>query len=143
MMRIALGSDHAGFGLKQQVMEYLSAESIEHKDFGAFDDKPSDYPDIAKLVAHAVSTGEFDRGIVLCGTGLGMAMAANKVPGIRAVNCWNEFIAEVSRTHNDANILALGARMLASEYAMLIVRRWLETPFSGEERHVRRVEKIG
>ncbi len=138
---IALGSDHAGFELKEKIKKYLEEKKVETKDYGCFSDDPVDYPDYAEKVAKAVANGDADRGILVCGTGLGMSMSANKLPGIRAALCWNEKAAEMSRKHNDANVLCLGARLIDHTDALRIVDVWLKTSFDGG-RHIKRVEKI-
>lgn len=140
--RIAIGSDHAGFALKERLKERLIAAGFDCRDFGTYNDQPCDYPDFATAVAQAVVKGESDIGIVICGTGIGSSIAANKIPGARCALCWNEYTARMARAHNDANLLALGARVVGEELAWAIVQAWLETSFSGEERHRRRVEKI-
>jgi len=140
--KIALGSDHAGFPLKEWLKERLKEAGYEYHDFGTYSPQSCDYPDFSAAVAYAVVSGEFDTGIVICGTGIGSSIAANKVPGARCALCWNEYTARMARTHNDANVLALGARVIGNELAWEIVKVWLETPFSGEERHRRRLEKI-
>ncbi|MCS7224286.1 MAG: ribose 5-phosphate isomerase B [Armatimonadetes bacterium] len=139
---VVLGSDHAGFGLKERIKERLSQKGIRWTDLGTHHPEPCDYPDTAYLVATAVGNTPSAVGILLCGTGIGSAIAANKVPGIRCALCWNEFTAKMARSHNDANILALGARVIGEELAWAIVETFLSTPFSGEERHRRRIEKI-
>jgi len=141
-MRIAIGSDHAGYQLKEEIKEFLKGEGIEAEDCGVYDAQPSDYPDIAFQVAERVARGEFDRAILVCGTGIGMCMAADKVAGIRCAVCCDETTARFARTHNNANILAIGARILGAELAKNIVKVFLSTPFSGEERHLRRIRKI-
>ncbi len=138
---IAIGSDHAGFELKEAVCKYLKSLGVVFKDFGTFSTDSVDYPEYAFAVASAVSKGEFDRGILICGTGLGMSIVANKVKGIRAADCMTPFLAEISRRHNNANILTMGGRILSAEEAQDIVHVWLETPFDGG-RHQRRVNKI-
>lgn len=138
---IALGSDHAGFELKEKIKKYLEEKKVETKDYGCFSDDPVDYPDYAEKVAKAVANGDADRGILVCGTGLGMSMSANKLPGIRAALCWNEKAAEMSRKHNDANVLCLGARLIDHTDALRIVNVWLKTGFDGG-RHIKRVKKI-
>ena len=140
-LTIAIGSDHAGFELKEAVRKYLESQEIAIKDFGTFSTDSVDYPDYAYAVASAVAKGEFDRGILICGTGLGMSIVANKVKGIRAAECTTPYLAEMSRRHNDANVLTLGGRVLSAEEAQKIVRAWLETQFEGG-RHQRRVDKI-
>ncbi len=140
-MRIALGSDHAGFGLKEALKQLLVEPTLDVEDFGAPSDASVDYPDFAAPVARAVASGRCDRGILICGTGIGMAMAANKVPGVRAAVAGDLDSARLSREHNDANVLALGARSTTSDLACAIVRAFLETAFAGG-RHERRVHKI-
>ena len=139
---IALGSDNAGFSLKEEIKEFLKRKGWEVVDCGAFSADPSDYPDIAFLVAEKVARGEVDKAVLVCGTGIGMCIAADKVEGIRCAVCTNETAARYARTHNDANILALGARIIGSETAKNIVNVFLTTPFSQEERHIRRIKKI-
>lgn len=140
-MRIALGSDHAGVELKARVMQALDDRHLGYHDFGPSTDSPVDYPDYAARVAESVASGECDRGILICGTGVGMAIAANKVPGIRAAQVADRDGARLSREHNDANILSLGARSTSVERALDIVDVFLATPFGGG-RHQRRVDKI-
>ena len=142
-MRIAIGSDHAGFELKENVKKLLKEKGCKYQDFGAATlDPHDDYPEYGRKVAESVASGEYDRGIVVCGTGMGISIASNKVPGIRAAVCYTTDMARISRAHNDANVLALGGRLVAKELASDIVAVWLETPFSGEERHVRRIRQI-
>jgi ribose 5-phosphate isomerase B len=140
-MRIALGADHAGVTLKDALKPLLDARGLAYEDFGTHSTEPVDYPDYAARVAHAVSSGAFDRGILVCGSGIGMAIAANKVRGVRAAPVVDEASARVCREHNDANILALGARITAVEEARTLVDIFLDTPFQGG-RHQRRVDKI-
>jgi len=140
-MKIAIGSDHAGFKLKSQVIEYLKKKNIFFKDFGAFSSDPVDYPDIAHPVARAIAAKKFDRGILVCGSGLGMTMAAFQTKGIRAANCLDVWMARMSRAHNDANLLCLGGRRLKKAQALRILQVWLKTKFEGG-RHLRRVKKI-
>jgi ribose 5-phosphate isomerase B len=139
-MRIAIGSDHAGFALKQSLLQHLRTK-VKVKDFGVFAEKRADYPDIAFKVAKAISRGEFDRGILICGTGIGMSIAANKVGGVRAACCNDVYLAKMSRRHNDANVLCLGGRVIGGGLAWEIVSVWLAEEFEGK-RHKRRVEKI-
>lgn len=139
---IALGSDQGGYGLKQEVIKHLQEKGIEYKDYGSYDEKSCDYPVYAKKVANAVVSGECDKGILICGTGIGISIAANKVKGIRAALCHDVFSAQATREHNDANILAMGARVIGPGHALKIVDTFLETEFSNEERHVRRVNMI-
>ena len=140
-MKIAIGCDHGGIVLKPAVTEYLEKKGIEYKDFGTFTTDSVDYPVYAKLVAEAVASGEYDKGILLCGTGIGMSIAANKVKGIRAAVLSDEFSAAACSAHNDANVLCLGGRVLSPEKAAKLVDLWLTTPFEGN-RHVRRLGLI-
>lgn len=141
-MRIAIGSDHAGVEMKSEIVRLLQALGHSYEDLGTFPNQPIDYPDIARSVAQAVVAGRAEAGIVICGTGIGVSMTANKVKGIRAAVCGDTFSARMSREHNQANMLCLGARVLGMGLALDIVRIWLATPFSTEERHLRRVNKI-
>jgi len=140
-MKIALGTDHAGFRLKEKVKELLGTLGHEVKDFGTFDEKPVDYPLFIRPAAEAVASGECDRGIVFGGSGNGEAMAANKVRGVRCALCWNEESARLSRQHNDANVLSLGERLIPEDLALQIVRIWLITPFEGG-RHAARIAQL-
>ena len=140
-MKIALGSDHAGFRYKEKVKELLLRLGHQVKDCGTFDEQPVDYPLFIRPAAEAVARGECERAIVFGGSGNGEAMAANKVKGVRCALCWNEESALLARQHNDANVLSLGERMIPLELALQIVRIWLETPFDGG-RHERRVEEL-
>ena len=140
-MKIALASDHGGYKLKETIKEFLKKENIEYIDFGAYSEESVDYPDFALKAAESIVKGETDRGIFICGTGIGISIAANKIPGIRAALCYNIFAAEMSRRHNNANVLALGGRVIGEELAKAIVKKWLETPFDGG-RHERRINKI-
>ena len=140
-MKIAIGCDHGGFALKQEVKGYLEKNGYEYQDFGTFTEESCDYPDIAIDVAEHVSSGEFDRGILICGTGIGIGIAANKVKGIRAALCHDTFSAHASREHNDANVLTMGQRVIGPGLALEIVDIWLKTEFEGG-RHERRVGKI-
>ncbi len=139
---IALGSDHGGYELKQEIISHLESKGIAYRDYGSFSPEPADYPEYAHIVAHAVVNGECEKGILICGTGIGISIAANKVKGIRAAVCTDCFTAEATRLHNDANILALGGRVVGPGLALKIVDTFLNTPFSGEERHSRRISKI-
>lgn len=141
-MTVAIGSDHAGYLLKEEVKACLKELGYACEDFGTHSPKPVDYPDFAHAVADAVARGQYPRGILICGTGLGMAMAANKVAGIRAATCHDVFSAKQSRLHNDANVLTMGGRVIGVGPAREVVQAWLATPFEGG-RHARRVEKIG
>ena len=138
---IAIGSDHGGFELKKEVMAHLDARGLEYKDFGTYSDASCDYPVYGKAVAKAVASGECERGIIICGTGIGISIAANKVHGIRAALCGDCFSAEATRQHNDANVLALGARVVGPGLACELVDLFLDTPFEGG-RHAGRVAKI-
>jgi len=140
-MKIAVGADHLGLPLKDAVKAHLEARGHEVVDFGVTTASPVDYPDVALDVARAVARGEHDRAILICGTGIGMAIAANKVPGVRAAVAWNEETARLAREHNDANVLSLGARVTPAEDFPKIVRAWFAAKFLGG-RHERRVEKI-
>ena len=138
---IAIGSDHGGFLLKQEVMKYLAEKGLEYKDFGTYTEDSCDYPIYGEAVARAVASGECERGIVICGTGIGISISANKVRGIRAALCGDCYSAEYTRRHNDANVLALGARVLGPGLALKIVETFLTTEFEGG-RHARRVAMI-
>ncbi len=140
-MRIAIGSDHRGYSIRPKIVAFLKNMGHEVIDVGTFSQSPVDYPDVAEAVAKKVSSGEVDRGILFCGTGLGMCIAANKIQGVRAVPCHDDLTAEMSRRHNDANILCLSADLLGERLITRIVEVWLNTPFEGG-RHARRVEKI-
>jgi len=140
-MIIALGSDHAGLPLKKEIMELLDSMNIQYKDFGTYTADSCDYAKFGQQAAAAVISGECEKGILCCGTGIGISLAANKVKGIRCVVCSDCFSAKMSREHNDANMLALGARVVGGELARMIVRIWLETEFAGG-RHQRRRDQI-
>lgn len=141
-MKIAIGCDHAGFDLKREIIRVLADAAHEVSDLGAYDARPSDYPDYARRVAEAVASGSVARGIFICGTGVGPAMVANRIPGVRAAACSDTFSAHSSREHNDANVLCLGARVVGLGLATDIVNTWLSAEFSGDERHRRRIAKI-
>lgn len=140
-MRIALASDHAAYDLKMGIARYLAARAIPFDDLGCGSVAPVDYPEYAAKAAERVQSGACDRAILCCGTGIGMAVAANKFKGLRATPCWSVFTAEVSRKHNDSNCLSVGGRTLGLDEALEIVRVWLETPFEGG-RHSRRMNEI-
>ncbi len=140
-MRVAIGSDHAGFQLKGELCSLLDELRIEYRDFGTFDGTPVDYPDFIAPVARAVARGDFERGVVLGGSGTGEAIVANKVRGIRCVEAADPVTAQLGREHNDANVLALGARIIGPEVANACLRAFLEAEFAGG-RHVVRIEKI-
>lgn len=139
---IAIASDHGGYDLKERVKQYLEKKGLEYKDFGCYNKESCDYPDFVKPAAKAVAEGTCDRGIVICTTGIGISMCANRIPGVRCALCGDPVSAELTRLHNDANMLSLGAGVTGELLALDIVERFLETPFSGEERHRRRIEKI-
>ncbi|MEJ0031338.1 MAG: ribose 5-phosphate isomerase B [Bacteroidota bacterium] len=141
MPKIAIGADHAGFELKEKVREWLTRSGFESKDFGTYSSESADYPDFAHPVALAVEKKEFDLGILICGSGNGVAITANKHQGIRAAICWNEELASLARQHNDANVLCLPARYISGDLAMKIVDKFLSSSFEGG-RHDRRVKKI-
>ena len=138
---LAIGSDHGGFALKKEIMAHLDERGIAYKDFGTYTEESCDYPDIAEPLCRAIVAGEYDRGILICGTGIGMSMSANKVSGIRAALCGDCYSAEFTRRHNDANVLTLGARVLGAGLALKIVDTFLDTAFEGG-RHARRIAKI-
>ena len=140
-MIIALGSDHAGLPLKKEIMELLDSMNIQYKDFGTYTTDSCDYAQFGQRAANAVVSGECEKGILCCGTGIGISLAANKVKGIRCVVCSDCFSAKMSREHNDANMLSLGARVVGGELARMIVKIWLETEFAGGG-HQRRVDQI-
>jgi len=140
-MKIVLGADHAGYELKDKIKQHLQQQGVDVRDEGTSSPDSVDYPDYARLVAHDVAEQRADLGILVCGSGIGMAIAANKVDGIRAANVSTEYEAQMSREHNNANVLALGARIVRADEAFRIVDKWLSTQFAGG-RHERRVEKI-
>jgi ribose 5-phosphate isomerase B len=140
-VRIALGCDHRGLKLKQAIIDLLTELGHDYEDFGCYSSDPVDYPDIAKQVAEAVASGKFEQGILICSSGIGMSIAANKVKGIRAALCCNAVVAERARWHNDANVLCLGEDTLERTSALDIVKVYLTTAFEGG-RHLRRLEKI-
>ncbi len=139
---IALGCDHGGFELKQEIIKYLNEKGVEYQDFGCYDASSVDYPVYAKKVAAAILEGSCDKGILICGTGIGISIAANKIPGIRAALCTDCFCAEATRQHNDANILCMGGRVVGGGLAVKITETFLNTPFSEDERHKRRIHLI-
>ncbi len=140
-MRIAIGSDHAGFGLKKEFISWLEETGLDIHDFGTYSEASVDYPDYAHTVAKAVESGEYERGVLICGTGLGVSITANKHQGIRAALCWQEDIARLSRTHNDANVICFPGRFIESDEAIKILEVFLKTEFEGG-RHLRRVNKM-
>lgn len=137
--KIAIGADHGGFELKEKIVEYLKSHNIEYKDFGTYSNESCDYPKFAKEVALEVAKGNFNKGILVCGSGIGVSIVANKVKGIRAALCWNISTAESARTHNDSNVLCLGERQTDMNLAIEIVDKWLNSKFEGG-RHKRRVD---
>jgi len=140
-MKIAIGSDHAGFRYKEKIKEYLAELAHEVTDFGTNSEVPVDYPLFIRPVALAVAGGEVERGVVFGGSGNGEAMAANRVKGVRCALCWNSESARLARQHNDANMISLGQRLITEEVALEIVRVWLDTPFEGG-RHLRRIQLL-
>ena len=140
-MKIAVGADHGGFCIKEAVIGYLKEKNIEYKDFGCYSEESVDYAVYAKKVADAVASGDYDKGILCCGTGIGISIAANKVKGIRAAVVTNEYCAEMTRRHNDANILAMGGRVITLEQAVKFTDIFLNTEFEGD-RHIRRIAQI-
>jgi RpiB/LacA/LacB family sugar-phosphate isomerase len=141
-MRIAIGADHAGFPLKEQVREFLKALGHQVRDLGTHDTTPVDYPDYAEAVADAILAGQAERGILICGSGVGACVAANKVPGIRAGLCHDTYSAHQGVEHDNMNILVLGGRVIGEEMARELVRAYVSARFTPEERHVRRLEKV-
>lgn len=139
---IAIACDHGGYELKQEILKYLESQNLEYKDFGCNGTEAVDYPVYGKLVGHAVADGECEKGIIICGTGIGISITANKIPGVRAALCTDCFCAEATRLHNDANVLALGGRVVGAGLAVKIVDTFLHTEFSNEERHQRRISMI-
>lgn len=141
-MKIAIGSDHAGYALKNHLKAHMEGRGIQVEDLGGFDPEPIDYPVAGLRVAKAVAAGDYDLGVLICGTGVGISISANKVRGIRAVVCSEPYSAVLSRRHNNSNILALGARVVGDELAVMILDQWLDAEFEGG-RHARRVGLIG
>ncbi len=140
-MKVALGSDHAGFNIKTAVGKYLAAQGVDVEDVGTFSADSVDYPDFAEKVGLAVKDGRAERGVLVCGTGMGVCIAANKVHGIRAANPWDAETARLSRQHNDSNVLCLSGRHMPEPQVLEILKIWLETPFEGG-RHQKRIDKI-
>ena len=139
---IALGCDHGGYALMQEIIAWLEKNNYEYKNFGTYSEESVDYPEYGKKVAHAVADGECEFGILICGTGIGISITANKVKGVRAALCTDCFCAQATREHNNANILALGGRVVGPGLALKIVETFLTTPFSNDERHIRRINMI-
>ncbi len=140
-MTVAIGSDHGGFRLKEEIKQLMNELDIQYHDFGTCSTEPVDYPEVSRTVAQAVAGGEYSRGIIICGTGIGVSIAANKIKGIRAALCHDVFSAQMSREHNDANILTMGERVIGVGLARAIAEKWLTTEFAGG-RHARRVGQI-
>lgn len=141
-MKIAIGSDHGALALKEKVKEHLEKQGYEVEDFGTYDEKSCDYPDFCAAAARAVAEGKCQKGIVLCTTGIGASIAANKVRGVRCALLTDTWTAKMTRLHNDTNVMALGAGVVGENLALEIVDTWLSTPFSGEARHQRRIDKV-
>lgn len=141
-MKIAIGSDHAGFNLKSKLIAYFNKKGIKYKDFGTYSEAACDYSDYAFPVARAVAAGKFARGVLICGSGVGVSITANRIKGIRAVNIDDLYTARQSREHGDSNVLCLAGRRIDPQKALKILAVWLKTPFSGEARHRRRIKKI-
>jgi len=139
---IAIASDHGGFELKAEIRKHLEERGFQIKDFGTYDEGSCDYPDYGRKAAQAVAEGSCEKAILICGTGIGMSIAANKIPGIRAALCGDCFSAQATREHNDANVLCLGARVTGPSLALMLVDIFLDTPFSNDPRHMRRISKI-
>lgn len=139
---IALGSDHGGYDIKQVIIRHLEERGIAYKDFGCYEKSSCDYPEFGRAAAKAVADGECEKGIVICTTGIGISITANKIKGIRAALCADSLTAKLTRQHNDANVLALGGGIIGPNLAVEIVDTFLDTPFSEEEKHKRRVQKI-
>jgi ribose 5-phosphate isomerase B len=138
---IAIGADHGGYALKEEVKKYLDEKGIEYKDFGCYSDERTDYPIYGEAVAKAVQSKECEKGILICGTGFGMTMVANKFKGIRCASCWNEEVAKLLKAHNNANIIALPGRFINISQAVVMIRAWLATDFM-EGRHTDRLQMI-
>lgn len=141
-MRIAIGSDHAGYNLKKRIIAFLKNKRFTIKDYGTFSGESCDYTDFAFPVARAVAAHKFERGVLICGSGVGMSIAANRIKGVRAVNVNDLYTARQSREHGDSNVLCLAGRRLPAKKALAILALWLKTPFSGDARHLRRIKKI-
>ena len=139
---LAIGCDHAGYELKQEIIRHLEEKGIEYKDYGCYDESPCDYPVFGRKAAQAVASGECEKGILICGTGIGISIAANKIKGIRAALCHDVFSAKATREHNNANMLAMGARVVGPGLALMIVDTFLNTEFSNAERHQKRIDML-
>ncbi len=138
---IAIGSDHGGFELKGHIIKHLEERGLKYKDFGCFDENSIDYPDVAKVVCDAINSGKAQNGILICGTGIGISMAANKIAGIRAAHCHDVYSAEMTKRHNNANVLCMGGRVVGRELAFKIIDAYLDAEFEGG-RHQTRIDKI-
>ena len=141
-MKVMIGADHGGYTLKQTIVAFLQEQGYDVLDIGTHNSDSCDYNDVATEVAHAVRAGTVERGILICGTGVGMSIQANKIEGIRAALVSDVYTAEATRAHNDSNVLTLGGRVVGAGLAQKIVETWLKTPFSGETRHARRIAKL-
>ena len=141
-VKVAIGSDHGGYKLKENIKKYLEELHVEYKDFGCMSEASTDYPDVGYKVSNEVKNGNYERGILICGTGIGMSITANKVKGIRASLCSDVFSAQKTREHNDANVLTFGERVIGIGLARKIVKKWLFTEFSKGERHIKRLNKL-
>lgn len=139
---IALGCDHGGYDLKQEIIHYLEENKIDYKDFGCYDKSSCDYPEFGRATAKSVAEGECEKGIVICTTGIGISISANKIPGVRCALCSDTLSAKMTRLHNNANMLAMGAGIVGTNLALDIVETFLNTEFSNDERHIRRINKI-
>lgn len=139
---IALGCDHGGYDLKQEIIHYLEENKIDYKDFGCYDKSSCDYPEFGRAAAKSVAEGECEKGIVICTTGIGISISANKIPGVRCALCSDTLSAKMTRLHNNANMLAMGAGIVGTNLALDIVETFLNTEFSNDERHIRRINKI-
>ncbi len=138
---LALGSDHGGFELKEHIKKYLDEKGVEYKDFGCYDESSVDYPDIAQAVCKSINDGESENGILVCGTGIGISIAANKIDGIRAAHCHDVYSAEMTKRHNNSNVICMGGRVIGRELAFKIIDAWLGAEFEGG-RHQTRIDKI-
>ena len=139
---IVIASDHGGYALKQELMAHLKEKGVEFEDIGTYSEVSCNYPEYAERAARGVAEGKYEKGILVCGTGIGMSLAANKIPGIRCALLSDLMSARLTREHNDTNMMALGAGVTGEKLALEIVDTWLDTPFSGVERHKRRIEKL-
>ena len=138
---IAIGSDHGGYELKEHIKKHLDERNLEYKDFGCYDENSVDYPDIAEKVCNTINAKEADKGILVCGTGIGISIAANKIDGIRAAHCHDVYSAEMTKRHNNANVICMGGRVIGRELAFKIIDAWLDAEFEGG-RHQKRIDKI-